>query len=311
MIFHLHHHHQHCLLVLIKVWVYLPHLHSYLTHHHQGDFLNLFNHLHQDQIIRSIILIFLYNSPHVSTIKNYLEIYLDDTIYELPDPPKLELGYSLLNTLCVEADDILDQEFINIKQQEDEVLEKIKEEYDFDEFKDVFDEGTVPQQLDFFYGGENSSFNRTVEFLSLSNENREFIVFLAFDLGQNLMTNNSLSIHIENGDIFYQKFKAGENFYNFLIAQQNDQTTTVPKRFSYHHSFEHYVQNFLLLFSLDDVNKFDLYSNKNAKYLFYRFNDYIEMSGGKKQIIKHTLKIKNQIVLRKLRREANNFLWKK
>ena len=127
------------------------------------------------------------------------------------------------------------------------------------------------------------------------------------------MTNNSLSIHIESGDIFYQNFNTGENFYNFLIAQQNDQTAAVPKRVSYHHSLEHYVQNFLPSFPLDDVDKFDLYSNKNAKYLFYRFNDYIKMSGGKKQIIKHTLKIKDSIGLKKIEREreTNNFLWKK
>ena len=177
-----------------------------------------------------------------------------------------------MNTLGVEIDDTLDQEFDNKKQQEDEALEQIKKEYNFDEIKDVFDEGTVTQQLDFFYGGENSNFNRAVEFLSLSNENREFIAFLLSDLGQNLMTNNSLSIHIESGDIFYQNFNTDENFCNFLITQQNDQTATVPKKFSYHHSFEHYVQNFLPSFSLDDVNKFDLYSNKNAKYLFYRVN---------------------------------------
>ena len=109
--------------------------------------------------------------------------------------------------------DILDQEFVNKKQQEGEVLEQIKEEYNFDKIKDAFDEGTVPQQLDFFYGCENCIFNRAVELLSLSNENREFIAFLLSDLGQNLMTNNSLSIHIENGDIFYQNFNTGENFY--------------------------------------------------------------------------------------------------
>ena len=73
------------------------------------------------------------------------------------------------------------------------------------------------------------------------------------------MTNNSLSIHIESGDIFHQNFNTGENFYNFLIAQKNDHKATVPKRFSYYHSFEHYIQNFLPSLSLDDVDKFDLY----------------------------------------------------
>ena len=107
------------------------------------------------------------------------------------------------------------------------------------------------------------------------------------------MTNNSFSIHSESGDIFYQTFNTNENFYNFLIAQQNDQTAPVPKRFSYHNSFERYTQNFLPSLSLDNVDKFDIYSHKNSKYLFYRFNGYIKMLGRKKQIIKHTLKIKD------------------
>ena len=252
-----------------------------------------------------------FTSEKEKVVNENVQKELDDTIHELPDPPKLELGDGLLNTLRVKADDILDQEFVNKKQQEDEVLEQIKEEYNSDEIKNAFDEGTIPQQVDFFYGGVNSNFNRAVEFLSLSNENREFIALFLSDLGHNLMTNNSLSIHIESGEIFYQSFNTGENFYDFLIAQQNNQAVTVPKTFLYHHSFEHYIQNFLPSFSLDDVDKFDLYFNKNANYLFYRFNHYIEMSGGKKQIIKHTLKIKDSIGLKKIERETNNFLWKK
>ena len=132
--------------------------------------------------------------------------------YELLDPPKLELGDGLLNSLGVQVDDILEQKFVNQKQQEDVVLEQIKEEYNFVEIKDAFDKGTVLQQLDFFHGGEKSNFNQAIEFLSLRNENREFNKFLISDQGQNLMTNNSLSTHIESGDIFYQNFNTGEKF---------------------------------------------------------------------------------------------------
>ena len=88
---------------------------------------------------------------------------MDEKIYELPEPPKLELGDGLLNTLGIEADDILEKESVNKNQLEDETLKQIKEEYNFYEIRDVFDKGTVPQQLDFFYGGENSNFNRAVE----------------------------------------------------------------------------------------------------------------------------------------------------
>ena len=74
---------------------------------------------------------------------------MDDTIYELPYPPKLELGDGLLDPLGVEADDILEQTFINKKQQEHAIFKQIKEYYNFDEIKDAFDEGVVPHQLDF------------------------------------------------------------------------------------------------------------------------------------------------------------------
>ena len=73
------------------------------------------------------------------------------------------------------------------------------------------------------------------------------------------MTSNSLSIHSEYGDIFYQNFNTGENFYHFILAGQNDQTASVPKRISYHHGFENYTQTFLPSFSIENVEKFDIH----------------------------------------------------
>ena len=52
--------------------------------------------------------------------------------------------------------------------------------------------------------------------------NREFSAFLLSDLGRKTMTQNKLSIHVESGDIFYDNHNTGENFYNFLLSQQND-----------------------------------------------------------------------------------------
>ena len=70
----------------------------------------------------------------------------------------------MLNSLRVEAHDILEQKFVNKTQQEDAVLEQIKEDYNFDEIKDAFDEGAVPHQLDSFYGGENSNSIKQLNF---------------------------------------------------------------------------------------------------------------------------------------------------
>ena len=46
--------------------------------------------------------------------------------------------------LGVEANDVLDKQFVNKKEEEDAVLEQIKEDYDFDHLNDAFDKGTIP-----------------------------------------------------------------------------------------------------------------------------------------------------------------------
>ena len=101
------------------------------------------------------------------------------------------------------------------------------------------------------------------------------------------MTQNKLSIHDETGETFYHNHNTGENFYNFLLSQQNDEAAYVPnrnsfeekqfsyrnsfkqKQFSYRNSFEAYISSFLQSFSIDDQEKLDLLAFKNWKYLFF------------------------------------------
>ena len=83
---------------------------------------------------------------------------IDDTIYELPEQPDLELGNGLINTLGVEANDLLDSNFITSQEENDVVLEQIKQDYNFDETKDTFDKDIVHESIEFFYGGDNENF---------------------------------------------------------------------------------------------------------------------------------------------------------
>ena len=58
------------------------------------------------------------------------------------------------------------------------------------------------------------------------------------DLGIQVMTQNKLSIHVESGDIFYENHITGENFYNFLLTQQNDDAAFILKKISYRNTFK-------------------------------------------------------------------------
>ena len=124
------------------------------------------------------------------------------------------------------------------------------------------------------------------------------------------MTSNRLSIHIANRDIFYENFNTGENFYNFLLDQQNENAAFIPKKFTYRNMFEKYM-NSLPAFSIDDVEKCNLYANKNSKYLFYRFNDYVKAYGSKRKKIRHTQKLKDSVGLKKVENRNKQLLIEK
>ena len=114
------------------------------------------------------------------------------------------------------------------------------------------------------------------------------------------MTQNKLSIHVESGDIFYDNHNTEENFYNFLLSQQNDEAAYVPKKISNSNSFEKYITTFLQVFSINDQEKIDLLAFKNSKYLFYRFNDFVKAYGNPRYKLLHTTKMLDSVGLKKV-----------
>ena len=130
-------------------------------------------------------------------------------------------------------------------------------------------------------------------------------------LGRQVMTQNRLSVHVESGDIFCENQNTGENFYNFLFAQQNDDAAFIPKKVSYRNTFETYISQFLQCFSIEDVEKYDLYAHKNSKYLFYCFNDYIKADRNSRRKVKRTRKVKDSVGMQKLEGKSKQFLVKK
>ena len=53
---------------------------------------------------------------------------IDTAIYEIPEPPKLEIVEPLLNFLSTDAENILTDDCVNDKELQDKTLEQIKEE---------------------------------------------------------------------------------------------------------------------------------------------------------------------------------------
>ena len=238
---------------------------------------------------------------------------IDDFLYELPDTgmPTLEVGDKLLDTLGTEAEGLFNN-VLTKKEEEDEILQKVIDEYDVPGMKETMDEtNKMPDNIYFFYGGDSQQFVDALEFLGLSPINREFAAFLLSDLRRKTMNQNKLSIHVESGDIFYDNHNTEENFYIFLLFQQNDEAAYVPQKFSYNNTFEKYITSFLQNFSIDDQEKFNLLSFKNSKYLFYRFNDFVKIYGNPRYKLLHTRKMLDSVALKNLEDKNKQFLVEK
>ena len=238
--------------------------------------------------------------------KTEIQKDIGDFIYELPEKkmPELELVDGLLNSLGTSANTFFDDSIPIQKEEEEEILDQ----YNIESIKDTMDEkGEIPESIYFFYGGESEQFVQALEFIGLSPISREFAAFLLSDLDLKTMTQNKLSIHVESGEIFYDNHNTGENFYNFLLSQQNDEAAYVPKKFSYRNSFEAYIGSFLQSFSTDDQEKFDLLAFNNSKYLFYRFNDFIKAYGNPRYKLLHTKKMLDTVGLQKLKKKISSF----
>ena len=237
---------------------------------------------------------------------------IDDFLYKLPDNfPTLELGDKLLDTLGNVGEEVL-ADTPTKKNEEDTVLKDIIDEYNIPDMKNTMDEtGEVPENIYFFNGGESKGFANALEFLGISPENREFAAFLLSDLGRKTMIQNKLSIHVDSGDTFYDNHNTEENFYSFLLSQQNEEAAFVPKKFSYSNTFEKYITSFLQNFSVDDQEKFDLLAFKNSKYLFYRFNNFVELYGNPRYRLLHTRKMKDSAVLKKIEDKNKRLLVEK
>ena len=85
-----------------------------------------------------------------------------------------------------------------------------------------------------------------------------------------------------------------------MLAQQDLSKQVIPKRISYPHSFEKYIKNCLTSLSIEESEKFDLFSNKNSKYLLYNFTDLIESLGAEKFFIRHRSKAEDAVGLKKI-----------
>ena len=71
------------------------------------------------------------------------------------------------------------------------------------------------------------------------------------------------------------------------------------------------MKNYLLSFSIDEIEKLDMLSNKNAKYLLFKSNRWIKSLRAGKILIRNCSKINDIVGLQKTEEKDKQFLIEK
>ena len=100
------------------------------------------------------------------------------------------------------AAEIIDYEYLLDQEKKEQELAEIKEEYNFDNIFDKINEDEVPEQLEFYFGGDNQSFFENCQELDLSAENANFINFLLSNLYSVTLGESNLSIYNQTNSIY-------------------------------------------------------------------------------------------------------------
>ena len=144
--------------------------------------------------------------------------------------------------------------------------------------------------------------------LGLNKDNENFIDFLPTEIGSQIFRENMLLIYIETGNTFYDNYNTNESIYSFLLNQQNEKKQVIHATLTYKDSFSNYLNYFLDHVDNETAEKFDFFSHKNIKDLFYKFNDYLLFNWLNMGPVRHSKINENKIVIEEIQNRDWQYL---
>ena len=146
----------------------------------------------------------------------------------------------------------------------------------------------TPFEFEFFTGGKNETFDEFMRGAALSPYNLEFLDFLQLDQCKQIFIENKIKINIESGNIYYNNTDTNEGILDLIFNQQNPVTGDIPYNLTYGDSYKNYFNWLMTGFDSYEKAELDILKFKNAKYLFYRFNNFLSESNVQIKKIKHS-----------------------
>ena len=90
------------------------------------------------------------------------------------------------------------------------------------------------------------------------------------------MTVNKLKIHIESGNIYHNNTDTNKSIYSFFENQEGKTKKWIDFEFILSDDYKDCFMKYLVNIKDGEDEKYDMLTNKNSKFLFYHFNDYLK-----------------------------------
>ena len=116
------------------------------------------------------------------------------------------------------------------------------------------------------------------------------MIFYPLTFCSQIFRENSLPIHIETDNVLFDGYNTNESIYEFLLSQQDETKQKIHTTLSDLGTFSSYIRNFLDDIDHETVYKYNFFTNKNIKYLFYEylwFNDFLVFRGQPILTVRH------------------------
>ena len=158
----------------------------------------------------------------------------------------------------------------------------------------------LPFEFEFFNGGLNEKFREIILSLDSSSNTLEFLDFLQGKICKKILEDNKLKIHVETGNVYYDNTNTNESIHNFILTQINPTSGEIEHSFTFDRDYVTYFQWLTDAFSASTKSKLDTFTNKNSKFFFYCFNDYLQQNGEEIKKIKHSVVTQDYIAAQEI-----------
>ena len=111
------------------------------------------------------------------------------------------------------------------------------------------------------------------------------------------MKTNKLKIHVESGNIDHNNTNTNESIYSFFKNQEDETKKLIDFEFILSDDYNDNFMKYLVNIKDGEDEKYDMLTNKNSKFLFYHFNDYLRQINESTKPVRHSVVVDDDTTL--------------